>query len=200
MCPRVAGLISLSLAHLSRPSTSCWPSLRPPLLSCFPNPLCCKSPIRLPTEKPRILLNPRNPRRARLRHLRQWRTSLLLPGFNIVEVDYLGPPDRVRAFLSALPEKSFEHVVIAFFNPPVNKSDFRLLSRELRRELYNNHWVPNIEVQPYGIGDAFVYFESPLERQRFTRGPPIEVGAYTVHFVSHDEVVNVSAVDVDREV
>lgn len=43
-------------------------------------------------------------------------------------------------------------------------------------------------------------FEWPLERQRFTRGPPIQVGAYTVHFLPHDEVVNVSGVDVDTEV
>lgn len=63
-------------------------------------------------------------------------------GFNIVEVDYLGPFDHARASLSALPEKSFEHVTL--FNPPVNKRDFHLLSQELRWELYNNHRVSNI--------------------------------------------------------
>lgn len=33
-----------------------------------------------------------------------------------------------------------------------------------------------------------------------SRGPPIEIGEYQVHFERHDEVVNVSALDVDREV
>lgn len=39
-----------------------------------------------------------------------------------------------------------------------------------------------------------------MERQRFINGPPIEIGEYQVFFERHDKVINVSSVDVDREV
>lgn len=91
-------------------------------------------------------------------------------GFQLLDVEYLGLPDRPRVFLSTFPEKNFEQVAIATFAPPVNKRDFNVMARELRRELYNRYRTPDIEVQPSAIGDAFVTFHSPMERQRFING------------------------------
>lgn len=121
-------------------------------------------------------------------------------GFNLVHVDYLGPPERPRVFLGALTEKSFENVAIATFIPRVDNRDFNLIAGDLRRVMQHRYRIPDIEVQPSAIGDAFVSFSSSLERQRFVNSPPINIGDYHVHFERHDEVANATSVDIDREV
>jgi hypothetical protein len=50
------------------------------------------------------------------------------------------------------------------------------------------------------IGDAFVGFNSQLERNRFLDGPPLNFHGYSVTFVKHDEGDNASTYDLDREV
>lgn len=81
--------------------------------------------------------------------------------FDLVDVDFIGPPDRTRAFLGTLSETNFEHVSIASFHPPVHKMDFGILQRKLSRELRIHYNAPNVEIQPLAIGDAFVCFSSP---------------------------------------
>lgn len=121
-------------------------------------------------------------------------------GFQLVNVEYWGPSDRTRVFLSFPAERSFEMVAIASFHPRVNKRDFPVLQRELRREFIRRYNAHNIEIQPSAIGDALICFPSPVERQRFLNIQPIVFGDYHVHFEKDDEAINVTAVDIDREV
>lgn len=75
-----------------------------------------------------------------------------------------------------------------------------MLQRELHRELLIRYNATSIEIQPSAIADALVYFNSPLEHQRFLNIQPIVFGDHHVHFENHDEALNVTAVEVDREV
>lgn len=121
-------------------------------------------------------------------------------GFNLLDVDYAWPFDRPRAFLGALTEKCNENVAIATIIPSVDKADFQTVASELRRVMQQQYRVINLEIQPSPIGDVFVTFNSPLQRQRFLESPPMNVDQYTVRFERHDEVANVHSVDIDREV
>jgi hypothetical protein len=56
------------------------------------------------------------------------------------------------------------------------------------------------EIQPRSIGDAYVRFTSPLERDHFLFGAPHQIGQYQVRFIKHDEGMNFRSVHLDREV
>ncbi|CAO2187980.1 unnamed protein product [Urochloa humidicola] len=61
------------------------------------------------------------------------------------------------------------------------------------------HSVRLMEVQPCAMGDAYVRFLSPLERERFL-GKVYQFGPhYQLHFIKHDEAVNATLQDLDRE-
>lgn len=69
-------------------------------------------------------------------------------------------------------------MAIATFFPAVDKRDFNFLSWELCLTLRSHYRAVDVEIQPSPIGDAFVSFSSPLERQRFLDAQPIAVGQY----------------------
>ncbi|GJN24108.1 hypothetical protein PR202_gb11826 [Eleusine coracana subsp. coracana] len=60
-------------------------------------------------------------------------------GFMIVLVHYLDPPDRTRVFMGALHEKCHENIAVATFFPRMDKRDFKVMARELHRELLLRH-------------------------------------------------------------
>jgi hypothetical protein len=66
----------------------------------------------------------------------------------------------------------------------------RILTRgvyvSLRLHLLSSHNVRILKIEPYPFEDAYVGFNSPLER-RFLNGPPLSFYGYSVHFVKHDE-------------
>jgi hypothetical protein len=97
-------------------------------------------------------------------------------------------------------ERAFENVAIAHFFPQVAKEDFKHLARALRLHLLTDCNVGNLDNQPCPFGDAFVGFNSQLERRRFLDGPPLSVDDYAVRFVKHDEGDNARELDTDREV
>lgn len=77
-------------------------------------------------------------------------------GFNLIDIAYVGLYDRPKAFFHAIVEKCNENLAITTFTPSVNKSDFSLLARELRRVMQLQYRVINLEIQPSPIGDVFV--------------------------------------------
>jgi hypothetical protein len=107
---------------------------------------------------------------------------------------------RPRAFLGLSADKAFENVAIAHFFPRVSKDDFKPMARALRLHMLTEHNVGTLEVQPCPIGEAFVAFNSPLERRRFLDGPPLHFDGYSVRYVKHDEGENAREYDLDREV
>lgn len=72
----------------------------------------------------------------------------------------------------------------------MDKRDFSLLSRELRQVLREEH----------RIASSTSRFSLRIKHQCFLIGQQVVVGEYYVMFERHDEVVNVRALDLDREV
>lgn len=92
-----------------------------------------------------------------------------------------------------------EDLTIVKLQPPVNKDDFNSLSEPLRTFFEDIHGVHVSEVEPCPLGDAFVRFNSALEKEKFL-GPVFSLGAYSMYFVKHDEAQNARTFDLDREV
>jgi hypothetical protein len=94
-------------------------------------------------------------------------------------------------------QRAFEIVTIAHFFPRVAKEGFKSMARVLRLHMLTENNVGTLDCP---IGDAFVGFNSQLERNRFLDGPPLNFHGYSVTFVKHDEGNNASTYDMDREV
>lgn len=73
------------------------------------------------------------------------------------------------------------------------------MARELHQFLVNEG-IRSPEIQSCLIGEAFVRFSTPLEHERFLRGPPHHFGQYHLSFIRHDEGMNSGALDKDRVV
>ena len=80
----------------------------------------------------------------------------------------------------------------------MHKADFRLLARELKTFFHDVHQVFGTNISPCPIGDAFIKFSNPFERDRFL-GPNFVFGNYILHFIRHDEAENARAFAIDRE-
>jgi hypothetical protein len=82
--------------------------------------------------------------------------------------------------------------------PAVHKDDFDSLATTLRGFFKEMHevWVANI--QPCPLGDAYVCFNTALERERFL-GLEFSFGNYTMIVIKHDEGDNACSFDLDRE-
>jgi hypothetical protein len=103
-------------------------------------------------------------------------------------------------FLGLSMERAFESVAIAHFFPRVAQEDFKPMARAVRLHMLTAHNVGTLDIQPCLFGDAFVGFNSQLERRRFLDGPPLCFDGYSVSFVKHDEGDNALTYDMDREV
>lgn len=60
------------------------------------------------------------------------------------------------------------------------------------------HQVRLSEIHPCALGDAYVRFKNPSERERFL-GPVFRFGNYAMSVIKHDEAENARSFDLDRE-
>jgi len=105
---------------------------------------------------------------------------------------------RHEVYITGCYNKANEDMAIAKLIPPVHKADFWLLARELKAFFRDVHQVCGTEISPCPIGDAFVKFNNPFERDRFL-GPNFVFGNYILRFIRHDEAENARAFAIDRE-
>lgn len=80
----------------------------------------------------------------------------------------------------------------------VHKDDFGELKTALRTFFHDVHQVRTAEIQPCALGDAYVRFNSALDRERFIR-PVFHFGNYAMSVIKHDEAENARSFDLDRE-
>ncbi|KAF8711352.1 hypothetical protein HU200_029381 [Digitaria exilis] len=120
-------------------------------------------------------------------------------GFEIVSHDPTAPPSRLYAYIDGVMDACNEDLVIAILLPVVAKEDFQHLAEVLKSFFIQNMGVRLSEVQPSPVGDAFVGFSSPVEREKFLDQIIQSGHGYTLRFMKHDAVANVRAHDVDRE-
>ena len=71
----------------------------------------------------------------------------------------------------------------------MDKRDFKDLAEGLRTFFHEVHQVRTTEILPYALGDAYVRFLSPLDRERFM-GPIFQFGNYAMSLVKHDAAKN----------
>ncbi|KAF8671755.1 hypothetical protein HU200_049876 [Digitaria exilis] len=88
-------------------------------------------------------------------------------GFEVPPRDPAAPPTRLYAYIGGIMDAYNEDLAIAFLLPAVAKEDFLELAKALKSFFIQNLGVRLMEVQPSPIGDAFVRFGSPIERERF---------------------------------
>lgn len=91
-----------------------------------------------------------------------------------------------------------EDLVIIKLQPAVHKDDFAELDTALCSFFLDIHQVRTAEIQPCPMGDAYVRFNSALERERFL-GPVFSFGSYNMTLVKHDEADNARSFDLDCE-
>lgn len=91
-----------------------------------------------------------------------------------------------------------EDLAIIRMQPPMHKEDFDELKAALRTFFHDVHQVRTAEIQPCALGDAYVRFNSALERERFI-GPVFRFGNYAMTVIWHDEAENARSFDLDRE-
>ncbi|RLM93326.1 hypothetical protein C2845_PM08G14400 [Panicum miliaceum] len=119
------------------------------------------------------------------------------PGFEVLP--HQGP-SRLYSYIAERLEVCNNDLTIAFFTPAISKRDFEPMSAALNEFFYQQMGVRLAEVQPSPIGDGFVRFSTPVERERFL-DRIIEFGPeYQLRFIKHDEGINVREHDLDREV
>ncbi|CAN6252337.1 unnamed protein product [Urochloa humidicola] len=120
-------------------------------------------------------------------------------GFHLVPREIVKEPTRMRCFLAFSIEKANEDLAIAITDPKIAKDDFWPFARELRHFLLDNG-VHEPEVQQCPMGEAFVKFDSPLQRDAFVLSNPRQFNDYQIRFIRHDEGPNLKELDLDRSV
>ncbi|CAN6234417.1 unnamed protein product [Urochloa humidicola] len=88
-------------------------------------------------------------------------------GFVVIPHDPVDAPRRLFAYIGGVMEAHNEDLAIAFFTLAVAKQDFDPMAAALKDFFIHNMSVHLARVQPSPIGDAFVRFHSPVERERF---------------------------------
>ncbi|CAN6347597.1 unnamed protein product [Urochloa humidicola] len=121
------------------------------------------------------------------------------PGFTLVPRVPAREPSRVRCFLAPSLVKENEDLAIAVTTPSVAKEDFGPFARELQRYLLDNG-VRSPEIQMCPMGEAFVRFDSAMQREGFLFGGPRPFNGYQISFIRHDEGLNFRNLDLDRVV
>nr|TKW21483.1 hypothetical protein SEVIR_4G121900v2 [Setaria viridis] len=92
-----------------------------------------------------------------------------------------------------------EDLAITYLVPKVNKVDFEPMVAALKEFFVQTHGVHVAEVQPYPIGNAYVLFHNPVERERFL-DKIIQFGPdYQIYVGKHNEGKNARFQDMDRE-
>lgn len=121
-------------------------------------------------------------------------------GFDIVPRDPNAPTSRLYAYISGVMDAYNEDLASAFLLPEMAKEDLQELAEALKSFFRHNLGVRLLEVQPSPIGDAYVLFGSPVERERFL-DTKIQFGrGYTRSFTKHDVGSHVRMHDLDQEI
>ncbi|CAN6179774.1 unnamed protein product [Urochloa humidicola] len=94
-------------------------------------------------------------------------------------------------------DKSNDDLAIVVTEPHVAKEDFWPFARALRRFLLDNN-VREPEIQQCPMGDAFVRFDSALQRESFLMNGPRQFEDYLLSFIRHDEGPNMKDLELDR--
>lgn len=90
-------------------------------------------------------------------------------------------------------------MAIAITTPSVDKEDFPAFALALHRFLQDDHHVRKFEIQRSPMGEAYVCFGCPLEREKFLKDSPYHFGHYWLKFIEHDKGANAKVYDMDRE-
>lgn len=118
-------------------------------------------------------------------------------GFELVDLPNR-PTFQQEVFVTRCYSLHNEDLAIAKLMPTVNKMDFAHVKSALQAFL-QIHEVYSADIQPCTLGDAYVRFNSTLERERFL-GPVFQFAQnYQLFFVKHDEAENARSFDLDRE-
>lgn len=117
-------------------------------------------------------------------------------GFTIEPVQ--NPLLRHEVFVTGCYLAYNEDLAIVKLQPSVRKEDFGDLEAALRTFFEEMHQVRIADIQPCPLGDAFVCFNSALEREKFL-GPVFSFGSYSMKVIKHDEGENARSYDLDRE-
>lgn len=118
-------------------------------------------------------------------------------GFTLEERSHR-PPLRQEVYITGCYTLCNEDLAIMKLDPPVDKVDFKNLAEGLRTFFHEVHQVRTVEIIPCALGDAYVRFLSPLDRERFL-GPMFRFGDYQLSVVKHDATDNARCFDLDRE-
>lgn len=108
-------------------------------------------------------------------------------------------PRILSAFLGSCME-AYNDLAIAYFVPEVNKADFVPMAHDLKDYFARVHGVHLAEVLPCAIGDAYVGFLSPVERERFLGQDYQFSDRYVLRLGKHDEGRNASLHNLNRDV
>lgn len=109
-----------------------------------------------------------------------------------------GPLIRHEVFVAGCFTQHNEDLAIIKLQSVVHKDDFDSLATALRSFFEDVHEVHIAEVQPCPLGDAYVRFNSALEREKFL-GPLFSFGPYAMRVIKHDEADNAHSFNLDRE-
>ncbi|KAF8718977.1 hypothetical protein HU200_024930 [Digitaria exilis] len=121
-------------------------------------------------------------------------------GFEVLPRDPNAPPTRLHTYIGGVLEAHNEDLAVAFLLPAMAKEDFRELVEALKHLFAQDQPVHLLAVQLSPIDDAYVWFGSPVERERFL-DRVIQFGhGYTLWFIKHDEGLHVREHPLDREV
>lgn len=107
------------------------------------------------------------------------------------------PPLRHEVYITGCYTLYNEDLAIVKMQPPVHKDDFGEPKTTLRTFFHDIHQVRTTEIQPCALGDAYVRFNSALDRERFLG--PVFFGHYVMSVIKHDESDNARSFDLDRE-
>jgi hypothetical protein len=91
-----------------------------------------------------------------------------------------------------------EDLATVKLQPSVHKDDFDSLTTAIRSFFEDIHQVHVAVVQLCPLGDAYVRFNTAVEREKFL-GPMFGFGAYFMRVIKHNEVDNTHSFDLDRE-
>ncbi|CAO2180138.1 unnamed protein product [Urochloa humidicola] len=121
------------------------------------------------------------------------------PGFVLQPREIVREPSRLRCFLAFSIEKANEDLAIALTEPKIAPEDFWTFARALRHFLLDNN-VRALEIQQCPMGEAFVRFDSPMQRETFILGGPRQFEDYQISFIRHDKGLNMRDLELDRSV
>lgn len=119
-------------------------------------------------------------------------------GFDVVPNYPKAPPLVLSVYIGRM-ESYNEDLAIAYMVPKVNKVDFEPMAMALKDFFARTYGVHLTKVQSCPIGDAYIRFHSPVEREWFLDKIVQFRPNYQIHFAKNDEGRNARFQYMDRE-